>query len=117
MCNQPECPGAGPGDCGCPSMRSSGRLQRTRANGPICVILSGSGSDGTLGLRAIHGVGGSPLCRSPPLQKYDGMPSSAVNSGLATYVLPVEKIPGQLVAYVKTIADTGVPPPCLLRLH
>ena len=76
----------------------------------ICVILSGSGSDGTLGLRAIHGVGGVSFVQEPSTAKYDGMPSSAVNSGLATYVLPVEKITQQLVIYVKTIADTGVPP-------
>jgi len=77
----------------------------------ICVILSGSGSDGTLGLRAIHGAGGVSFVQEPSTAKYDGMPSSAVQSGLATYVLPVEKIPAQLAAYVKTIADTGVPPP------
>jgi two-component system CheB/CheR fusion protein len=76
----------------------------------ICVILSGSGSDGTLGLRAIHGANGVSFVQEPSTAKYDGMPSSAVNSGLATYVLPVEKITEQLVTYVKTIADTGVPP-------
>ncbi|MDO9550089.1 MAG: chemotaxis protein CheB [Methanoregula sp.] len=76
----------------------------------ICVILSGSGSDGTLGLRAIHGVGGVSFVQEPTSAKYDGMPSSAVQSGLATYVLPVDKIPEQLVTYVRTIADTGVPP-------
>ena len=76
----------------------------------ICVILSGSGSDGTLGLRAIHGAGGVSFVQEPSTAKYDGMPSSAVQSGLATYVLPVDKIPEQLVSYVKTIADTGVHP-------
>ena len=76
----------------------------------ICVILSGSGSDGTLGLRAIHGVGGVSFVQEPTTAKYDGMPSSAVQSGLATYVMPVEKITEQLIAYVKTIADTGIPP-------
>jgi two-component system CheB/CheR fusion protein len=76
----------------------------------ICVILSGSGSDGTLGLRAIHGAGGVSFVQEPATAKYDGMPTSAVQSGLATYVLPVEKIPEQLVAYVKTIKNIGVPP-------
>jgi len=76
----------------------------------ICVILSGSGSDGTLGLRAVHGAGGVSFVQEPSTAKYDGMPTSAVQSGLATYVLPVEKIPEQLVAYVKTIKNIGVPP-------
>ena len=77
----------------------------------ICVILSGSGSDGTLGLRAVHGAGGVSFVQEPSTAKYEGMPTSAVQSGLATYVLPVEKIPKQLVAYVKTIKNIGVPPP------
>ena len=76
----------------------------------ICVILSGSGSDGTIGLRAIHGVGGVSFVQEPSTAKYDGMPSSAVHSGLVTYVLPVDKITEQLVTYVKTSADTGHPP-------
>jgi len=76
----------------------------------ICVILSGSGSDGTLGLRAIHGAGGVSFVQDPSTAKYDGMPSSAVQSGLATYVLAVDKIPEQIITYVRTIADTGVPP-------
>ena len=77
----------------------------------ICVILSGSGSDGTLGLRAIHGAGGASFVQEPTTAKYDGMPTSAIQSGLATYVLPVDKIPAQLITYVKTLADTGLPPP------
>jgi two-component system CheB/CheR fusion protein len=76
----------------------------------ICIILSGSGSDGTLGLRAILGAGGISFVQEPATAKYDGMPTSAVQSGLATYVLPVDKMPDQLVAYIRTIADTGVPP-------
>ena len=74
------------------------------------MILSGSGSDGTLGLRAVHGAGGVSFVQEPSTAKYDGMPSSAVQSGLATYVLPVEKIPDQLILYVKTIGNTGFPP-------
>jgi two-component system, chemotaxis family, CheB/CheR fusion protein len=74
----------------------------------VCVILSGSGSDGTLGLRAVHGAGGVSFVQEPATAKYDGMPSSAVQTGLATYVLPVDKIVEQLVSYVKTLAVTGV---------
>ncbi len=76
----------------------------------ICVILSGSGSDGTLGLRAIYGAGGVSFVQEPSTAKYDGMPSSASRSGLATYVLPVDKIAEQLVSYVKTFAATGIRP-------
>ncbi|RPI38895.1 MAG: SAM-dependent methyltransferase [Methanoregulaceae archaeon] len=80
----------------------------------ICVILSGSGSDGTLGLRAINGAGGVSFVQEPSTAKYDGMPTSAIQSGLATYVLPVDRIPEKLVRYVRTIAHTRLPPPHLV---
>ncbi len=73
-------------------------------------ILSGTGTDGTLGLRAIHGAGGVSFVQDPATAKYDGMPLSAVRSGLATYVLPVEKIPAQLMTYVKTLFGRKVKP-------
>lgn len=69
----------------------------------IGIILSGTGSDGTLGLRAIHGAGGVSFVQEPSSSKYDGMPLSAVHSGLATYVLPAEKIPEKLINYLRTI--------------
>ena len=76
----------------------------------ICVILSGSGTDGTLGLRAIHGAGGVSFVQDPTTAKYDGMPGSAAHSGLATYILPVEKMPEQLTTYVKTLFEKGIKP-------
>jgi len=76
----------------------------------ICIILSGTGSDGTLGLRAIHGVGGVSFVQDPSTAKYDGMPGSAVRSGLATYVLPIEKMPEQLAAYVKSLFEKKIRP-------
>ena len=76
----------------------------------IGIILSGTGSDGTLGLRAIQGAGGVSFVQDPSTAKYDGMPASAVKSGLATYVLPVEKIPEQLAAYVKSFLGKKIKP-------
>ncbi len=87
--------------------RSLAEDQREKA---ICVILSGSGTDGALGLRAIHGVGGVSFIQDPTTAKYDGMPDSAIHTSLATYVLPVEKMPEQLKTYVKTFFGKGVKP-------
>lgn len=64
----------------------------------VGIVLSGSGSDGTLGLRAIHGAGGLCLVQEPATAKYDGMPSSAIQSGFATQVLAVEDMPKALDA-------------------
>jgi two-component system CheB/CheR fusion protein len=59
----------------------------------VGVVLSGTGSDGSLGLRAILGAGGVTFAQSPATAKYDGMPSSAIQAGYATHVLPVEEMP------------------------
>jgi two-component system CheB/CheR fusion protein len=64
----------------------------------IGIILSGTGTDGTLGLRAIQGAGGISLVQEPSTAKYDGMPISAIQAGYATYVLPVEKMPEKLLS-------------------
>ncbi len=88
-------------------LRSLAEEQGEKAIG---VILSGTGTDGTLGLRAIHGAGGVSFVQDPSTAKYDGMPTSAVRSGLAAYVLPVEKMPEQLMTYVKTFFEKRVKP-------
>jgi two-component system, chemotaxis family, CheB/CheR fusion protein len=65
----------------------------------ICIVLSGTGSDGTLGLRAIKGEGGMAMAQNPESTEYDGMPRSAINTGLVDYVLPAAYMPAQLIAY------------------
>ncbi|GBC60580.1 chemotaxis protein CheR [Desulfonema ishimotonii] len=67
----------------------------------ICVILSGTATDGTLGLKAVKGEGGLAMVQDPNSAKYDGMPRSAIATGVADFILPVEKIPAVLVRYVK----------------
>jgi two-component system CheB/CheR fusion protein len=67
----------------------------------IGVILSGMGSDGTLGLRAIKEKAGVVLVQEPATAKFDGMPRSAVDAGLADIVAPVEALPGKIMAYLQ----------------
>ncbi|MGD0397292.1 MAG: chemotaxis protein CheB [Syntrophobacteraceae bacterium] len=67
----------------------------------LCVILSGTGSDGTLGLRAIKESGGMTIVQDPESAKYDGMPRSAIEAGLADHILPVKRIPRELLSYVR----------------
>ena len=77
--------------------RSLAADQRERA---VCIVLSGTGSDGTLGLRAIKGEGGMAIAQSPDSAGYDGMPRSAIATGLVDYVLPPADMPEQLLGYV-----------------
>ena len=67
----------------------------------IGVILSGMGSDGTLGLRAIKEKAGVVLVQEPATAKFDGMPRSAVDAGLADIVAPADELPGRILAYLK----------------
>jgi two-component system CheB/CheR fusion protein len=77
--------------------RTLAQDQQERA---ICIVLSGTGSDGTLGVRAIKGEGGMAIAQTPESTEFDGMPSSAINTGLVDYVLPPAEMPAQLLSYV-----------------
>jgi len=70
----------------------------------IGVILSGMGSDGTLGLRAIKEHAGVVLVQEPSTARFDGMPRSAIDAGLADIVAPVGELPGRIVAYLQRTA-------------
>lgn len=67
----------------------------------ICIILSGTGTDGTLGVKEIKGEIGMVMVQDEKSAKYDGMPRSAIATGLADYILPVEKMPDQLIKYTE----------------
>ena len=67
----------------------------------ICIILSGTATDGTLGLKAVKGEGGIAMVQDPESAKYDGMPRSAIATGVVDFILGVEKIPGELIKYVR----------------
>ena len=77
--------------------RSLAEDQQHRAIG---VILSGTGSDGTRGIKALKEAGGMIIVQDPSDAKFDGMPSNALNTGYADVVLPATEIPAQLASYV-----------------
>ena len=78
--------------------RSLAEDQKDRAVG---IVLSGTGTDGTLGLKAIKGAAGMTMAQEPDSAKYSGMPASAIATGLVDYISPVERLPQQLVAYTE----------------
>jgi two-component system CheB/CheR fusion protein len=93
--------------------RSLAQDQRERAIG---IVLSGTGSDGTLGVRAIKGEGGMVMAQNPASTEYDGMPRSAIATGLVDYVLPPAEMPAQLIAYAahafgKPLRPAAIPAP------
>ncbi len=92
--------------------RSLAADQHERAIG---IVLSGTGSDGTLGLRAIKGEGGMAMAQDPASTEFDGMPRSAIATGLVDFELPPAEMPAQLMAYAAHAfgrlprADTAAP--------
>lgn len=76
----------------------------------IGVVLSGTASDGTLGLKAIKEQGGLTFAQDEESAAYDSMPHSAMMAGVVDFILPPEKIPGKLVELTNTIYKTGEEP-------
>ncbi|MEX0694034.1 MAG: chemotaxis protein CheB [Rhodospirillales bacterium] len=65
----------------------------------VAVVLSGTGADGSVGIRAIHKNRGFIIAQEPCEAGYDGMPQSAIDTGLVDRVLPVSEIPDSLISY------------------
>ena len=80
-------------------------LAQDQAENAACVILSGTGSDGTLGLRAIKESGGLALAQDRA--EYDGMTRSALSTGLVDFVLPPEEMPAKLAEYFHHVKSHG----------
>jgi two-component system, chemotaxis family, CheB/CheR fusion protein len=63
----------------------------------VSVILSGTGADGSIGLKALHDAGGFTIAQEPAEAEYDGMPKAAIAAGVVDLVLPVAEIAGALI--------------------
>ena len=92
--------------------RSLATDQHDRA---IVIVLSGTGSDGTLGVRAVKGEGGMVMVQTPETTEYDGMPRNAIATGLVDVVLPPAEMPAKLIEYAtsafsKPISDAEFAP-------
>ena len=66
----------------------------------IGVILSGTMRDGAMGLKDIKEHGGLVIAQSPKTAQHDGMPQSAIDTGMVDFVLPIEEMPDAIVKYV-----------------
>jgi two-component system, chemotaxis family, CheB/CheR fusion protein len=71
-------------------------LAEDRGASAIGIVLSGTGTDGTLGLKAIKAAGGLTFVQEPSSAKYDGMPKSALESGAADFCLTPKEIGKEL---------------------
>ena len=75
----------------------------------ICIVLSGTGSDGSLGVRAVKGEGGMAMAQNPESTEYDGMPRSAIATGMVDFVLPPAEMVAQLSQYAEYTFGKAIP--------
>jgi two-component system CheB/CheR fusion protein len=76
-------------------------LAEDRREKAVGIILTGTGTDGTRGIRAIKAAGGMVMVQDPGTSLHDGMPRSAMGTGLVDYALPIERMPEALLGYVR----------------
>jgi two-component system chemotaxis response regulator CheB len=66
----------------------------------IAVVLTGTGSDGAQGVRAVKATGGTAIVQDPKTAAFGGMPDAAVRTGVVDFVLPLDEIASALVRLV-----------------
>jgi two-component system CheB/CheR fusion protein len=76
-------------------------LAKDRQERAIGILLSGTGTDGTLGLKEVKAAGGMTLVQDPGTAQHDGMPRSAIAHDVADLVLAVERMPEALLKYAQ----------------
>jgi two-component system CheB/CheR fusion protein len=74
----------------------------------VAVVLSGMGSDGTLGLQAIKATGGLTVVQRPDTAQFDSMPRSAIAAGCADIVAPPAELPARILAYIAHVPDPEI---------
>jgi len=75
-------------------------LAKDQGKKAIAIILSGTGSDGSMGIKSIKENGGIVMVQNPESAKFDGMPKNAIDTGMADYVMEVEKMPDAIRRYI-----------------
>ena len=85
-------------------LRSLAEQYRERA---ICVVLSGTGADGSAGLKSVSEHGGFVIAQDPDEAAYDGMPRAAIATGVVNLILPAAEIPHALIRYADHPYVTG----------
>lgn len=69
----------------------------------VGIILSGMGSDGSIGVRAIKENNGIVLAQEPETARFDSMPRNAIDSGLIDIIAPPDKLPGELISFLNHV--------------
>lgn len=75
----------------------------------VCVILSGTGANGSMGLKRVKEMGGAAFVQNPREAEFNEMPRNAIATDLVDEVLPVSEIPHKIIAYKKSVGTVNIP--------
>ncbi len=84
-------------------------LAQDQGDKAIGIILSGTGSDGSLGLTEIKAANGLVMVQDEASAQYNGMPKNAINTGVVDYILPPGEMPARLIRYIQSKKSIKVP--------
>jgi two-component system CheB/CheR fusion protein len=84
-------------------------LAEAHGKNSVCVVLSGTGADGALGLKRVKEAGGLCIVQDPTEAEYDGMPRSAMATNLVDLVLPVREMPAKILAFKRRAEKIQLP--------
>ena len=90
-------------------------LAEDRQERAICIVFSGAGSDGTLGVRAVRGAGGLAITQDPQTAQFGDMPRSAISTGLVDFVLSPDRMAETLLNYLRHPYVRGGVPTAVLE--
>lgn len=91
------------------------KLAETYGPRAISVILSGTGANGSMGMKRVKERGGIAIVQDPKEAEYSDMPRNSIATGFVDYVLPVAEIPAKLIAYQKHIKSVHIESESLSR--
>jgi two-component system CheB/CheR fusion protein len=90
-------------------------LAQSRTTHAVSVILSGTGADGSMGMKRVKEMGGICLVQDPKESEYSDMPRNSIATRLVDYVLPVAEIPAKIIAYKERLGSVSIPEESLER--
>jgi two-component system CheB/CheR fusion protein len=82
-------------------------LADTFGSRTICIVLSGTGSNGSSGLKRVKEYGGLVLAQAPDEAEYGDMPRNSIATGLVDFVLPVAEMPAKIASYIERVKKNG----------
>lgn len=81
----------------------------------VCAILSGTDSDGVIGLKHVRAQGGVTIAQDPEEAEFDSMPRSAINTAMVDWVLPIARLAPKLMEFVHNERAMQLPPEIPMR--